>query len=102
MDDPYAPNFENEKPEKIVTKVGPSGKQSKVLPVKVTPTKMTPKLIPAATKPMPPGSAAKLPPARRESNRQIKKPKRDLPEEVKPTVDGENVRKIIFQINTLF
>ncbi|XP_021344179.1 bromodomain-containing protein 2-like [Mizuhopecten yessoensis] len=54
----------------------PSPKVEKLVSPKVTPAKvLSAKVLPAKVLP------AKVTPARRESNRQIKKPKRDLPSE---------------------
>ena len=93
MSDPYEPDFdEGDTPEKTVPTNSNKGaaKVGNVNIVKVTPNKATPNLNQSANIVNTPLSAAKVTPARRESNRQIKKPKRDLPDDTR-SLDGENV-----------
>ena len=96
ISDPYEPDFdEGIQPEKLGTKLTNSttkgaGKVGNVNAVKVTPNKAAPTVNQTVNNVNTPISAAKLTPVRRESNRQIKKPKRDLPDDTK-SLDGENV-----------
>ena len=92
MTDPYEPDFDDGIKEEIFPKLGSVSKNKLTNSVKVTPNKIVPnKEASSATNSTvvsTPASAAKITPARRESNRQIKKPKRDLPEDVKPDVEN--------------
>ena len=94
MSDPYEPDFdEGDTPEKTVpTNLSSkaAAKVGNVNIVKVTPNKAAPNLNLSANIVNTPVSAAKVTPVRRESNRQIKKPKRDLPDDTR-SLDGENV-----------
>jgi len=93
MTDPYEPDFdEGIKDENFPSKMGSVSKNKLTNNVKVTPNKVVPNKVASSgtdsiivTTPV---SAAKITPARRESNRQIKKPKRDLPEDLKPDVEN--------------
>ena len=93
--DPYEPDFDDSNISKDTSKFSKLGSASKNKlnnSAKMTPNKVSPASVvtPTVTNSSvsTPVSAAKITPARRESNRQIKKPKRDLPEE---KVEGENV-----------
>ncbi|XP_060596521.1 bromodomain-containing protein 3-like [Ruditapes philippinarum] len=94
--DPYEPDFDDGIKEEKLPKMG-SVKKLTNSSVKVTPNKMLPNKVVTPVGgsvnivSTPVGSAAKITPARRESNRQIKKPKRDLPEETR--VEGESSKK---------
>ncbi|XP_045188552.1 bromodomain-containing protein 3-like isoform X3 [Mercenaria mercenaria] len=94
--DPYEPDFDDGIKEEKLPKMG-SVKKLTNSSVKVTPNKIIPNKVVTPVGgsvnivSTPVGSAAKITPARRESNRQIKKPKRDLPEETR--VEGESVKK---------
>lgn len=94
--DPYEPDFDEGIKEEKLPKMGSVKKLTNSV-VKVTPNKIVPNKIvtPVGGNSVniittPVATAAKITPARRESNRQIKKPKRDLPEENR-TTEGESV-----------
>lgn len=85
MADPYEPDFDDGIKEEKLPKMG-SMKKIAQTSVKVTPNKIVPNKVvtPSGANnsvnmiSTPVTSAAKITPARRESNRQIKKPKREL------------------------
>ncbi|WAR30346.1 BRDT-like protein [Mya arenaria] len=82
MGDPYEPDFDDGIKDEKIPKMG-SVKKPLGSGVKMTPNKVLPPggaNLSVLTTPVSEISAAKITPARRESNRQIKKPKRDLSE----------------------
>ncbi|KAL4219682.1 Bromodomain-containing protein 4 [Mactra antiquata] len=106
MADPYEPDFDDGIKDEKLPKMVPVKKLSNSSVNKVTPNKMVPNkaVTPSAAAnsvnvtPTAVGSAAKITPARRESNRQIKKPKRDLPEETKTDWDTSKKGKLSEQL----
>lgn len=103
--DPYEPDFDDGVKEEKLPKMS-SVKKVTNSSVKVTPNKMVQNKVvtPVGGNSVnvvstPIGSAAKITPARRESNRQIKKPKRDLPEETRS--EGESVSQLAKQLDSI-
>ncbi|XP_052223772.1 bromodomain-containing protein 2-like isoform X3 [Dreissena polymorpha] len=100
MGDPYEPDFDDGIKEEKLQKISGSGSAKKLL---VSNVKMTPNKVVtpggssnlATSTPLGGVSAGKITPARRESNRQIKKPKRDLPEG-----DAESVSTLSDSLNS--
>jgi len=80
MADPYEPDFDDGIKEEKVPKMGSAKKSLGGANVKMTPNKVaTPSTPGISAMSTPVGvTAAKITPARRESNRQIKKPKREF------------------------
>lgn len=96
-EDPYEPDFDDGIKDEKLPKMGSAKKLNASANAKMTPNKLTSSKLDTSgsnsmelmSTPVGGVSAAKITPQRRESNRQIKKPKRDLPEEIKP--EGETV-----------
>jgi len=103
-EDPYEPDFDDGIKDEKLPKIGSGKKMNATANAKITPHKLASHKMETssgsnsvAILSTPSGvSAAKITPQRRESNRQIKKPKRDLPEEVK--AEGEPIGSVVSQL----